>query len=183
MDNEKLEHEISQARKSLDVESISKDVRLVMARSKQFRVFNRPHKQAQRPMMGALLRQRNGKSGRIIYTTLEIRLCLLFLILTSSGLGPFNFAATNFQNLLNQAGFDPAISTPGNPQPCGTGDCYLVFAGKPQSINAIVLNASGIATTIQSVLLLSLGSLADYGKWRPLILIVWTVISWGVGFG
>ena len=113
----------------------------------------------------------------------EIRRCPLILILIRSGLGPFNFAATNFQNLLNQAGFDPALSTPGNPQPCGTGDCFLIFAGKPQSINAIMLNTSGISCAIQTVLLITLGSSADYGKWRPMILIVWTMISWGAGFG
>lgn len=103
--------------------------------------------------------------------------------LTCSGLGPFSFAATAFQNLLNQAGFDPAISTSENPQPCGTGDCFLNFAGKPQSINSIVLTLSGITCAIQFVIFLLLGSFADYGNWRPWILIVWTVISWGVGFG
>ena len=94
-----------------------------------------------------------------------------------------NFGGTAFQSLLNQAGFDPAISTAANPKPCGSGDCFLIFAGQAQSINSIVLKANGIACALQAALFLFIGSLADYGVRRPWVLIFWTVISWAAGFG
>jgi len=53
----------------------------------------------------------------------------------------------------------------------------------PQSINSIVLKTNGISFALQAVLFLFIGSFADYGQWRPWILIFWTVLSWGVGFG
>lgn len=84
---------------------------------------------------------------------------------------------------MSEAGYDPAISTAANPQPCGSGDCYLTFAGTPQSINSIVLKANGISFALQCVLFFFIGSFADYGRWRPWILITWTVVSWVVGFG
>lgn len=67
--------------------------------------------------------------------------------------------------------------------PCGSGHCFLTFAGTPQSINSIVLKTNGISFALQSALFLFIGSFADYGRWRPWILISWTVVSWGVGFG
>ena len=103
--------------------------------------------------------------------------------LIDRGLAPWTFAAIAFQSLLNQAGFDPAISTAANPEPCGSGDCFLTFAGKDQSINSIALKANGILCALQSINLLLFGSFADYGRWRPWILIIWTLISWGAGFG
>jgi len=59
----------------------------------------------------------------------------------------------------------------------------LNFAGNPQSINSIVLKTNGISFALQSVLFLFIGSFADYGRWRPWILVFWTIVSWGVGFG
>jgi MFS-type transporter involved in bile tolerance (Atg22 family) len=100
-----------------------------------------------------------------------------------SGLGPFNFGPTAFQNLLFQAGYDPALSTSTNAVPCGSGDCFLPFAGNPQSINSIVLKTNGISFALQAALFLVIGSFADYGKWRPWILVFWTFVSWAVGFG
>jgi MFS-type transporter involved in bile tolerance (Atg22 family) len=85
--------------------------------------------------------------------------------------------------LLSEAGYDPAISTPANPQPCSSGDCYLKFAGTPQSINSIVLKTNGISFALQCVLFLLIGSFADYGWWRRWILVGWTVASWAFGFG
>ena len=47
----------------------------------------------------------------------------------------------------------------------------------------VLLAANGISFAIQCVLFLLLGSLADYGSWRPYILIFWSIVGFGVGFG
>ena len=86
----------------------------------------------------------------------------------NNGLTLFNFAPTAFQNLLyEQAG--------------NTG--LVHFLGRDRDINSIVLLANGISFAIQVVLFLILGSYADYGTWRPYILIFWSIVAFGLGFG
>ncbi|ODQ55929.1 hypothetical protein SAICODRAFT_4149 [Saitoella complicata NRRL Y-17804] len=84
----------------------------------------------------------------------------------NSGLGPFNFGPALMQNLLSQAADSNGL---------------LPFA-TPKSINAIVLEANGISFAIQCVLFLILGSFADYGRWRRVILIVLSILAWADGF-
>ncbi|KAI9934765.1 hypothetical protein ASPWEDRAFT_653753 [Aspergillus wentii DTO 134E9] len=86
----------------------------------------------------------------------------------NNGLSLFNFAPTAFQNLLSQAAGD-----------AGT----LAFAGKSRSINSIVLLCNGISFAIQIVVFLVIGSFADFGDWRPNILIVLSIIAYAIGFG
>lgn len=86
----------------------------------------------------------------------------------NNGLSLFNFAPTAFQNLLYQAAGDS-----------GT----LVFAGTRRSINSIVLLSNGISFAIQVVVFLIIGSFADFGNWRPAILIVLSIIAYAIGFG
>ncbi|KAK0118239.1 hypothetical protein ONS95_012542 [Cadophora gregata] len=86
----------------------------------------------------------------------------------NNGLTLFNFAPTAFQNLLYQAAGD------------GTS---LRFAGRERTINSIVLLSNGISFAIQIVVFLFLGSFADFGTWRPNILIGLSLVAWGVGFG
>jgi MFS-type transporter involved in bile tolerance (Atg22 family) len=86
----------------------------------------------------------------------------------NNGLSLFNFAPTAFQNLLYQAAGDQ-----------GT----LLFAGRQRSINSIVLLSNGISFAIQIVVFLVIGSFADFGTWRPNILIVLSVIAYAIGFG
>ncbi|EAW14001.1 MFS transporter [Aspergillus clavatus NRRL 1] len=86
----------------------------------------------------------------------------------NNGLSLFNFAPTAFQNLLYQAAGDS-----------GT----LLFAGRPRSINSIVLLSNGISFAIQTVIFLVLGSFADFGTWRPNILIALSLIAYALGFG
>ncbi|KAJ8122241.1 hypothetical protein ONZ43_g1516 [Nemania bipapillata] len=86
----------------------------------------------------------------------------------NNGLTPFNFASPAFQNLLYQAAGDKGV---------------LPFAGKNRSINSIMLLCSGISFAIQIVLFLTIGSFADFGYWRPNILIVQSLIAYAVGFG
>ncbi|EHA22785.1 hypothetical protein CBS115989_7984 [Aspergillus niger] len=78
-----------------------------------------------------------------------------------------DFAPTACQNLLSQAAGDQ-----------GT----LYFAGKQRSIDSIVLLSNGISFAIQVVLFLIIGSFADFGNWRPNILIVLSVVAYAIGF-
>lgn len=79
-----------------------------------------------------------------------------------------DFAPTAFQNLLSQA-----ASSQGS----------LHFAGKTRSVNSIVLLCNGVSFAIQIVVFLTIGSFADFGTWRPNILIVLSIIAYAVGFG
>ncbi|OAG12210.1 MFS general substrate transporter [Paraphaeosphaeria sporulosa] len=85
-----------------------------------------------------------------------------------NGLTLFNFGPTAFQNLMYQASGDSEI---------------LHFAGRDRTINSIVLLCNGISFAIQIVVFLILGAFADFGTWRPNILIVLSIIAFGVGFG
>ena len=85
----------------------------------------------------------------------------------NTGLGLYTFAPTAFQNLLSQAAGDAGV---------------LHFAGSLRTIDSIVLLSNGISFSIQAALFLAIGSYADYGTWRPYILIVATVIGIAVGF-
>ena len=86
----------------------------------------------------------------------------------NNGLSLFNFAPTSFQDLLYEAAGDSG---------------KLVFLGRNRTINSIVLLANGISFAIQVVLFLVIGSFADYGTWRPYILVFWSVVAYGIGFG
>lgn len=111
--------------------------------------------------------------------------------------GPFNFAISAWQNLLYSAGWDPAF--PRGTVPCGDGGCNLIAYGSERSsestttktgwtfddssVNAIVLITNGLSFAFQAVLFLAVGSLADYGVWRPHITTAFTLLAWGVSFG
>lgn len=86
----------------------------------------------------------------------------------NNGLTLFNFAPTAFQNLLYQAAGDSET---------------LYFAGRNRKIDSIVLLSNGISFAIQIVVFLVIGSFADFGSWRPNILIVLSIIAYAVGFG
>lgn len=79
-----------------------------------------------------------------------------------------DFAPTAFQNLLYQA---------------APSDGLLDFIGRPRTINSIVLLSNGISFAIQVVIFLVIGSFADFGHWRPNILIVLSIIAYAIGFG
>ncbi len=97
----------------------------------------------------------------------------------NSGLGPFNFAPSQFQNLLSLQATNLGNNLCGGD---GQPDCKLTFAGKERTVESIVLLCNGIAFAIQAVLFLTIGSFADYGKNRPYILIVSTVVAIAVSF-
>ncbi|KAG9186774.1 hypothetical protein G6011_09882 [Alternaria panax] len=85
-----------------------------------------------------------------------------------NGLTLFNFAPTAFQNLVYAAAGDE-----------GT----LQFLGRNRPVNSIVLLCNGISFAIQILVFLVLGSFADFGTWRPNILIGLSIIAFGIGFG
>ncbi|KAF2860332.1 MFS general substrate transporter [Piedraia hortae CBS 480.64] len=91
----------------------------------------------------------------------------------NNGLTLFNFAPTAAQNLLSRQA--EAVGGPNNQK--------LFFAGGTRTINSIVLLCNGISFAIQIVVFLILGSYADFGTFRPNILIVLSLIAWGIGFG
>lgn len=63
------------------------------------------------------------------------------------------------------------------------GSGILPFFGRDRNINSIVLLSNGISFAIQIVIFLLLGSYADFGSWRPNILIVSSMVAFGIGFG
>lgn len=99
----------------------------------------------------------------------------------NSGLPTFNFAPIAFQNLLTLAAqqfYASATCTEDD-----TSGCRLPFAGSNRTINSLVLLCNGISFAIQASIFLSVGSMADFGRGRPWILIVATTITIGIGFG
>ena len=86
----------------------------------------------------------------------------------NAGLGLYYFAATALQNLLSRAAGDTGL---------------LRFAGRPRNVNSIVLLSNGISCALQAVIFLLLGSYADFGTWRPWILIVQSAMGIAIGFG
>lgn len=61
--------------------------------------------------------------------------------------------------------------------------CVLGAYGSTRSVNSIVLITNGISFALQAALFLIMGSMADYGSWRPHITTFFTVLAWGVSFG
>lgn len=57
------------------------------------------------------------------------------------------------------------------------------FPRSNRTINSVVLLCNGISFAIQIVIFLILGSYADFGTFRPNILIVLSLVAWGIGFG
>lgn len=86
----------------------------------------------------------------------------------ANGLSLFNFGPTAFQNLLSQA-------APGD-----TG--LLRFAGRDRNVNSIVLLTNGVSFALQAALFVVIGSYADFGSGRRWVLVVWSLVSFGVGF-
>ena len=91
----------------------------------------------------------------------------------NNGLTLFNFAPTAAQNLLSQHAQDIG----------GLDNLIVNFAGANRTINSVILLCNGISFAIQTVVFLILGAYADFGTFRPNILIVLSLIAWGVGFG
>ncbi|KAH6898061.1 autophagy-related protein 22-like protein [Thelonectria olida] len=86
----------------------------------------------------------------------------------ANGLSLFNFGPTAFQNLLSQAAPESGL---------------LNFVGRRRDVNSIVLLANGISFAIQAVLFLVIGAYADFGTGRRWVLVFWSLVAFGLGFG
>ncbi|KAK0383860.1 hypothetical protein NLU13_7952 [Sarocladium strictum] len=95
--------------------------------------------------------------------------CYYAYYIGSNGLALFNFGPTAFQNLISQAA------------PKDTG--LLPFAGRKRDANSIVLVANGMSFALQAVLFLIIGAYADFGTGRRWVLIIWSLVAYGIGFG
>jgi len=95
------------------------------------------------------------------------------LTINLQGLHLFNFAPTASQNLLSQHAI--AVGGPDN--------TTVFFAGSNRTTNSIILLCNGISFAIQIAVLLVIGAYADFGSFRPNILIVLSLIAFGIGFG
>lgn len=92
----------------------------------------------------------------------------MYTPLGNNGLANFNYGPTAYQNYLYEAAGDAGI---------------LHFFGQNRTINSIVLLTNGVSFAIQTVIFLLLGAMADYGNKRPYILLFWTIVSFGIGWG
>ncbi|OAP60509.1 hypothetical protein AYL99_05511 [Fonsecaea erecta] len=95
--------------------------------------------------------------------------------------GPLAYAPLIFQYLLYDAGFngnDPSqdCSDPNAP-------CLVKFGTKNINASTVVLICNGLVFAFQSVLLLVLGSMGDYGPWKRSVLIGASIVCWGTQFG
>jgi len=100
----------------------------------------------------------------------------------NNGLTGYDYGPSQFQNLIYRAGYD--ASQPPFAAPCGADSvCVLPFLGKVRNITQVILINNGICFAIQAALFLTIGAWADYGRWRPNILIFFTILAVAVGFG
>ncbi|CAD6979471.1 unnamed protein product, partial [Tilletia controversa] len=92
----------------------------------------------------------------------------------NQGLGPFNYGPSQLQNLLTLAAEAAGNGTCGG---TGQAECRLRWAGSARTVESLVLLANGIGFAIQVALFLFIGSLADFGSYRPWILVLFTVVG------
>jgi hypothetical protein len=91
----------------------------------------------------------------------------------NNGLTLFNFGPTAAQNLV----YEHAVVVGGK------NNEVVHFLGADRQINGVILLCNGISFAIQAVLFLLIGAYADFGTFRPRILMVLSCVAWGIGFG
>ncbi|KAG6004557.1 hypothetical protein E4U21_000941 [Claviceps maximensis] len=100
-------------------------------------------------------------------TTTEVEIWAWYVYhVGANGIGHLNLAPTVLQDLLLRASVH----------------LKLYFAGQERDIDSIVSLCNGIVLAIQAVLLLVMGAFADYGSCRRWVLLVWSILSYSVGF-
>ncbi|KAG9247227.1 autophagy-related protein 22-like protein, partial [Calycina marina] len=82
-----------------------------------------------------------------------------------NGIGAYQYANLLFQNLIAQAGFNP------NVLPLGSAYASVILIG------------NGLAFLCQSVIFLTIGSLADFGGWSPWVVRIFSVLCMAFEFG
>lgn len=93
------------------------------------------------------------------------------------------YTQTLFQSLATAAGYDP-VAGPGASclSSTASGQCILPWMGGTKSVTSIVLIANGISFAIMTVILTTIGSVADYGTNGRWILFTLTVICWAAQY-
>jgi hypothetical protein len=87
--------------------------------------------------------------------------------------------------LIYQAGFNPNVLPLGS-STCDvdpTAPCHVFWAGGTKEYTSVVLIGTGLTFLGQSLLFLSIGSLADFGNWNPWVVRGFSVLSWAFEFG
>lgn len=90
-----------------------------------------------------------------------------------------------FQNLIYQAGFNPNVLPLGSSS-CDvdpTAPCHVFWAGGTKAYTSVILIGNGLSFLCQSVVFLTIGTLADYGNWNPWVVRTFSVICWAFEFG
>ncbi|KAJ8456567.1 hypothetical protein ONZ51_g12045 [Trametes cubensis] len=97
-----------------------------------------------------------------------------------NGIGPYGKCYAVVRALAHKAGYDPAQG-PGNS--CSpTGRCVLPWVGGVKSVSSIVLIAQGVSFAVITLLLTTVGPVADYGRFGRWVLLVFTVLCWAAQF-
>ena len=91
-----------------------------------------------------------------------------------------------FQNLINQAGFNPNVLPLGS-SPCvdPTAPCHVFWGGgnKTKGYASVILIANGLTFLVQALVFVGVGSLADFGNWNPWVVRGFSVLCWIFEFG
>jgi hypothetical protein len=92
-----------------------------------------------------------------------------------------------FQNLIFHASFNPEVLPLGS-ESCTvdpTAPCDIWWGGgdRHRSYTSVILIGNGLSFLCQSLIFLSIGSLADYGNWNPWVVRTFSVICWAFEFG
>ncbi|KAH6666730.1 autophagy protein [Halenospora varia] len=93
--------------------------------------------------------------------------------------GTLSYAPLIFQSLLNQAGRNGYNLA----QDCSVdaeAPCVVKFGVKNVNIDTVVLICNGLVFAFQGVILITFGSMGDYGKWKKWILICSTLVCWAM---
>lgn len=90
-----------------------------------------------------------------------------------------------FQNLIFQAGFNPNILPLGS-SPCNvdtSAPCHVYWNGGTKEYTSVILIATGLTFVAQTLVFISVGSIADFGNWNPWVVRGFSILSWALEFG
>ncbi|KAL4978215.1 autophagy-related protein 22-like protein [Aspergillus desertorum] len=98
-----------------------------------------------------------------------------------NGVGPLSYTQALFQWSLKGDGWQPGTSPR---QPCtDTSPCVVPWAGGTRTVSSVVLIANGLSFTFMTLILVWLGSAADYGSFGRWLLLGLTVVCWALQYG
>ncbi|EFX05301.1 autophagy protein [Grosmannia clavigera kw1407] len=94
--------------------------------------------------------------------------------------GTLSYAPLIFQSILSQVGHDGNDPS----QDCSNSldPCVVKFGSRTMNIDTVTLTCNGIIFAFNGFLLLLLGPMGDYGRWKRWILLACTLICWTTQF-